>query len=256
MLLHAEARAVIERGVGPRVAALGLADESRYLEHLQRGDDSDEISRFLDAVSTGFTSFMRDPVHFEVVTRTIRAWADQGQTRFRAWSAASASGEEPYTLAMTLADTLGPDLDDWKVLATDVSAQMIQRADQGQYREGELAPLTSDLVARYFEGPMRGSTGQVTRRVKESLKRRLTFRRLNLASTPYLMQGPLDLIFCRNVMFYLTQPVQQAVVREAERLLRPGGLLFLGLAETLQAVETTLIARPGSVFEKPRKGDE
>jgi chemotaxis protein methyltransferase CheR len=246
LLLHPEALALVERGIAPRLDALGLPSALDYLRVLQAGLDAEELGHFLDAVTTTYTGFFREPEHLERVrVRTQRALS-QGQRRFRFWSAACSGGEEPYSLAMVLADCFAGEAVDWKILASDVSGRMVRRAQAARYTPLELEPVEPGLRERSFDAP--DATG--ARQVCAALREKVVVRRLNLVATPYVLSGPLDAVLCRNVMFHLTKAAQQLILREVTRLLRPGGLLCLGMAETLSGLDSTLTALGGAAFEK------
>lgn len=238
--------------VAPRLRALELPDERAYVSLLEAsGAQSAEAVHFLDAISTGFTSFWREGEHFaDAAMRVQQGWA-RGQRRFRFWSAACSSGEEPYSLAMALADALQDSPADWRVLATDLSVQRLEHALVGRYLEAEVAPLEPKLRAAYLSAVREGPGAPPSYEVTAEIKERVKFRRLNLAEAPYPMHGPLDAIFCRNVMFYFDEPACQRLVSEAERLLKPGGVLYIGSAETLNRCETSLTLVRPSVFMKP-----
>lgn len=240
-----EKLALVTARVGKRLRALNLADEAEYLELLRRDDSGSELTAFLDVISTNFTSFYREPDHFTRLEALLAAAVKAGQQTFRIWCAASSSGEEPYTLAIVLAEVLGSR--DWKILATDISTRVLTQARAGVYRPEHVKPVPRELLARYFEAG-RGDDGEPRYAVTASLKQRVTFARLNLSQPPFPMRGPFDAIFCRNVMIYFDQPVRQALVSEMQRLVRPGGLVIVGHSETLSGLSTTLDVVAPSVY--------
>jgi chemotaxis protein methyltransferase CheR len=240
--------ALIQARLARRLRELGLADERAYLERLKGPDGEDEVVLFLDAISTNFTKFYREPDHFETLGELARAAKAAGQKRFRLWCAASSSGEEPYTIAMELERILGNG--DWKVLATDISTRVLALAVAGEYGAEEVESIPPEMMARAMDRlPDEG--GLPRWRVKPHLKERVVFRRLNLATRPYPMQGPLDAVFCRNVMIYFDQKMRAAVVGEFERLVRPGGLLVVGHSETLNGIASRFRSERPSVYRMP-----
>lgn len=230
--------------VAKRLRALGLESEEAYLHRLETDVSGEELVQFLDVISTNFTSFFREPEHFELAVAEVERWKASGQKRFRFWSAASSSGEEPYSLAMALADPLGGA--DWRILATDISTRVLSHASAATYPAHQLrtipAPLASRLVVRNADG---GFT------IRPELAEHVVFKRLNLAQPPFPMQGPIDLVLCRNVMIYFDREVRQRLVSEIERLLKPGGLLMTGHSETLNGLRTGLVLLRPSVYRKP-----
>jgi chemotaxis protein methyltransferase CheR len=237
--------ALVVARVGKRMRELGISTHAEYLEHVERGGP-EEVVRLLDVISTNVTSFFREPVHFEVLEAALRRWTAAGQRRFRLWSAACSSGEEPYTMAMTLLEAADGQALDVRILATDISTVVLDQAIAGVYRKDKVAPVPPQLRQRYLEPACPdGSALAVT----TALRRLVVFRRLNL-SQPLPMHGPLDVIFLRNAMIYFDQPVRQRLVRECHRLLRPGGYLLVGHAENLTGLAHGFSAERPSVYVK------
>jgi chemotaxis protein methyltransferase CheR len=242
--------ALVQARLAKRLRELGLATEREYLERL-RADGDDEIVLFLDAISTNFTKFFRESDHFESLKETMTAAKAAGQRKFRFWSAASSSGEEPYTMAMVLDQVL--DGCDWKILATDISTRVLNRAVAGVYGPDEIDGIPPALLQRYLERHPGGPDGEDRWEVSERLKQRVVYRRLNLASRPYAMQGPLDAIFCRNVMIYFDRPMRAGLVGEFERLIRPGCIVYIGHSETLNGIPTRFKVDRPSVYRMPEE---
>jgi chemotaxis protein methyltransferase CheR len=239
--------ALVQARLARRLRELGLATEREYLERL-RADPGEEVVLFLDAISTNFTRFFREPDHFDTLAAWVTALRRGGQRRFRFWSAACSSGEEPYTAAMVL----DPILEgcDWRILATDLSTRVLARAARARYTEEDLAPVPAALRARYVEAVPDAEDGAGFA-IAPRLRERIVFRRLNLAARPYPMSGPLDAVFCRNVMIYFDRPMRQGLVGEIERLIRPGAPLFIGHSETLNGIPTRLRPERPSVYRVP-----
>jgi chemotaxis protein methyltransferase CheR len=239
--------ALVQARLAKRLRELGLNSEKEYLEKLQ-GDAGDEVILFLDAISTNFTKFFREADHFETLQQDVEAALRAGQSRFRFWSAACSSGEEPYTAAMVLDPLLRGK--DWKILATDISTRVLSRAAEAIYSEEELEPVPEPLRKKYLE-PAPSDEGVRRWAIGRTLRERIVFHRLNLANRPYPMSGPLDAVFCRNVMIYFDRPMRAGLVGEFDRLLRPGAHLFIGHSETLNGLETQLRSERPSVYRLP-----
>ena len=236
--------ALVEARVGRRMRALGLVHEKEYLIRLEKDSTGEEIVQFLDVISTNHTSFFREPDHFEFLRTVLADWRREGMRRLRVWSAASSTGEEPYTIAFTIADTLENAVVDWRILATDISTKVLAKAEAGVFDDSKLTGLARGELNRFFErGPDKDK-----HTVQPEMRAKITFRRLNLVTPPYPMRGPFDIIFCRNVMIYFDQAVRQRVISGMERLLRPGGYLLIGHAEALSGVRTELRMIRPSVF--------
>ena len=236
--------------IARRMRVLGIEDSADYLVYLQDASHQAEIVNFIDAISTNFTSFYREKDHFELLSRELRATVEAGTRRIRIWCAAAATGEEPWTLALTMAHALEGSAVDGKLLATDISTRALAAAVEGRYSARILAQVPPQQRARYFV-PAPERDGAPTWAVNEQLRRIVLFRRLNLARLPFPLSGGLDAIFCRNVMIYFDMGVRQALVGEMQRLLKPGGLLVIGHSETLNGIRTSLATLQPSVYRKP-----
>ncbi len=242
--------ALVQARLARRLRELGLASEKEYLQRLQ-ADPGDEVILFLDAISTNFTKFFREPDHFESLQQDVEQLLSAGQTRFRFWSAACSSGEEPYTAAMVLDPLLRGK--DWKILATDISTRVLARAAEAVYPDEDVEPIPEALKRKYLE-PAEAENGAARWAISRALRERIVFHRLNLANRPYPMSGPLDAVFCRNVMIYFDRPMRAGLVGEFDRLLRPGAHLFIGHSETLNGLETRLRSERPSVYRLPAEG--
>jgi chemotaxis protein methyltransferase CheR len=239
--------ALVAARVGKRLRALGLATEEEYLARLEEDRDGEETVQFLDVIATNHTAFFREPDHFDLLRKLVGDWHREGVRRFRIWSAASSTGEEPYSIAFTLADMPEVGDADWRILATDISTKVLKKAETGRFTEDKLTSLERSAQRRYFERVENTSEFAV----RPAIKDRIAFRRLNLAMPPYPMRGPFDIIFCRNVMIYFDQAVRQRVIGAMEHLLRPGGYLLIGHSEALSAIQLGLRMLRPSIFMLP-----
>ena len=239
--LSAAKKALLVARLSRRLRELGL---SRFREHLQRIEsDAGELRRTLEAICTHETSFFREPRHFEHLERealpAIRARAGLRGRQVRAWSAGCSSGEEPFSLAMTLARAL-PAVEGWsvQVLATDLSTQVLERARAAEWPlEGARAipePLLKSFMLR-GAGPREGRM-----RAAASLRAMVRFEQLNLNDPAWRVEGRFDLIFCRNVLIYFDASSKARVVSRLIDRLQPDGLLFVGHAEALGSVTDAL----------------
>jgi chemotaxis protein methyltransferase CheR len=242
-------QSLVTARLGKRLRKLGLAGYRDYLAFVEADATGDELVELLNAISTNTTHFFREEAHFERLGGLLRNWAQAGQNRFRLWCAASSTGEEPYTIAMTVRESLR-DIRDVRILATDLSTRVLHLARQGIYARPQVEAIASSLLAKYFT-KLPSVRNEVSRyRVNDDVRALLTFSRLNLAAPPYPMKGPFDVILCRNVMIYFDNVVRKALLAECERLLRPGGYLIVGHAESLSGLLTTLTRVEPSVYAK------
>ena len=240
--------ALVSARVGKRMRELGIRDYSAYIKCIDEDTTGLEKVKLLDAISTNVTSFFREAKHFEFLSRVLDDWLAQGDRRFRFWSAASSTGEEPYSMAMTILASLGGRPADVRILATDISTKVLEHCVKGVYEKGKVDSVPPAFRNRYFE--RLGRVGKVQYAVKPELKKMLVFKRMNLAETPFVMKGPLDAIFCRNVMIYLDQDIRVRLLGELYRLLRPGGYLFVGHAESLTGIVSEFEAVEPAVYIK------
>jgi chemotaxis protein methyltransferase CheR len=244
--LGASKEALVIARVGKRLRALGIEHEEDYLALLEGDDDGEEMTQFLDVISTNHTAFFRESEHFDLLRKLAEDWLVEGVTKLRIWSAASSTGEEPYSIAFTLYDVLESAPVDWKILATDISTHVLKKAKEAAFRVEKLTGFEKRQRLRFFQGNDKSEEFVV----KQDLRERVFFRWLNLSKPPYPMRGPFDVIFCRNVMIYFDQAVRQRVLSTMESLLRPGGYLMIGHAESLAGVKLGLqMVRP-SIFVK------
>ncbi|MEZ5063423.1 MAG: CheR family methyltransferase [bacterium] len=242
-------QSLVSARVSKRIRTLGLAGPADYLRYLEHPDHAEEIVSFLDAISTNFTFFFREEDHFQVLSEELKRLVAQGQRRFRIWCAASSTGEEPYSLAITLLEAVSGVDADVRILATDISTRVLEIASEGRYPAAAVVKIPPRLLHRYFTREGRG--GEETFRVESPLRDIVTFKRLNLARPPFPMRGPLDAIFCRNVMIYFDRPVREALVAEMTRLLGPGRLLVTGHSEGLHGMGDGLERLVPSVYRRP-----
>jgi chemotaxis protein methyltransferase CheR len=231
-----------------RMRVLAISDHSAYLEYVVHDDTGSEVVHLLDAVSTNVTSFGREPQHFQFISQAMTRWLAQGQRRFRFWSAACSTGEEPYSLAMTLSEVLRGYSVDLKILATDISTRVLQQAKEGVYEEGRLGTTPAALRDRYFQRQRHG--GEVHYAVKSSIRDLITFSPINLSKPPFRMRGPMDIILCRNVMIYFDNTTRKDLLADLYRLSKPGGYLLVGHAESLTGTGSAFTVVSPSVYTR------
>lgn len=223
--------ALLTARVAKRLRVLDLDNSKEYLEYVRQDRNHEEIVHLLDAVSTNVTSFFREPDQLDMFQDIVQKWISAGQTRFRFWSAACSTGEEPYSMIMAAFRCERAALTDIKLLATDLNTEVLQAGRDGLYQKKKLGSLPQDLAQKWF--CRENYNGEIFFRIAESIQQAVVFRRLNLSRPPFPMKGPLDVIFCRNVMIYFDNVVRKRLLAEAARLLRPGGYLFVGRTESL-----------------------
>lgn len=239
--------------LGRRLRELGIATPREYLGYLEADQSGNELTHLLDAMSTNVTCFFREPDHFEFVSQLHARWAAAGQRRFRYWCAAASSGEEPYTLGMTLHALAGTG-HDLRILATDISTAILERAMSGVYSDRAASEIPPPLLARYFKREVLPVETRYV--VGDELRQMIIFRHLNLTHLPFKLSGPLDLIMCRNVMIYFDHELRSRLVKEFTRLLKPGGCLIISHSESLVGTNCELKMLRPSLYIKPSGGGQ
>jgi chemotaxis protein methyltransferase CheR len=228
-----------------RVKQHGLGSYGEYFRLLMQKDRRDELQVAIDLLTTNETYFFREPKHFDFMRQQAPAMRRSGRP-FRVWSAASSSGEEPYTIAMVLADVLGGDA--WEVVGSDISSRVLDKARQGHYPMTRIEGIPKNYLSRFClkgTGPQEG-----TFLVDRSLRSRVSFQQVNLnESLPKL--GEFDMIFLRNVMIYFDMDTKRKVVERMLPLLRPGGYFVVSHSESLNGITDALKIVTPSVYRKP-----
>lgn len=210
-----------------RLYALNLNTFDEYLNLVEK--DKKEFSKMIDSLTTNKTNFFREIQHFEFLRKEILPHIRS--RRLRIWSSACSSGEEPYSIAILLNEAI-PNINNWdiKILATDISINILQKAQKAEYTEDHLVGVSPALQQKYFTKSLSGNY-----QVRDSVKKMISFARLNLMGE-WQMKGPFDVIFCRNVMIYFDKPTQGNLVNRFYDLIAPGGHLFIGHSESLNGI--------------------
>ncbi len=223
--------ALVRARLMKRLRALKMTRIDDYMACIEGPDGAAELGLMIDVMTTNKTNFFREPEHFYFLRDTLLK--NFKGARLRLWSAACSSGEEPYTLSIFLREHL-PNVDrcDARILATDISVRMLEKASAGIYGEETLRAVPNDLRQKYFT---RSNTRPPVYQVKDNVKRLVALARLNLMDT-WPMRGPFDVIFCRNVMIYFDRATQQRLINRFYDLLATGGYLMVGHSEGLSAI--------------------
>ena len=231
-----------------RLRSTGLASFDDYLALLVQGDER-EWEFFVNSLTTNLTSFFREEHHFPLLQEYLRSRLQKAQHTI--WCSAASTGEEPYSLAITVAELFGRIPSNVKILASDLDTQVLDKARLGVYPLERVEKIPQPLVQKYF---LRGSgahAGQV--RVRPELQAMLTFRQVNLLDATWPMRGPFDVIFCRNVMIYFDKPTQHAILEKFVPLMAHDGLLFAGHSESFQHAVDIFKLRSRTVYELTAK---
>jgi chemotaxis protein methyltransferase CheR len=248
--LHAGKRALIVARLHSRVRAGGHRSFGEYLKVVQADRSGRELGLLLDAIATNHTSFYREPQHFAFLRDTVvPRWRATRMRSLQIWSAACSSGEEPYSIAMTLNDCGATGAGQVQLLASDLSSKALARARAGVYATDRVEALPLETLRRHFEKGVGRQAGTV--RVQPHVRNAVQFEQLNLLDITDLGRR-FDTIFCRNVMIYFDKSVQQRVVSMLERHLNPGGFLFISHSESLNGIAHRLHWVAPAIYERTR----
>lgn len=239
---------LVQSRLNKRLNELKLDSYQAYLEYLERYPS--EFNKLVSLVTTNVTSFFRESYHFQVLQQELLPGLiadNQKVKKLRCWSAGCSSGEEAYTLAIVMNETLGVNWD-IRVLASDISIAKLQEGMAGEYPQERIAEIPKELLLKYFT-PMAGKPGYY--KVKPKLREQVLFRKINLIEK---MDVPnhikFDLILCRNVFIYLAHESQEKVVQGFYELLKRGGYLFLGHSESLNFSDPRWLSLKRSIYRK------
>lgn len=238
-------RALVFSRFSRRLRALGLSTFGQYCDLVEDGDET-EIGALATTITTNFTRFFREDHHFDFLQKSLNAYSDT--RRLRIWSAGCATGEEPYSIAITLLESI-PDIARWdiRILATDIDTNALHQAASGIFPEERLATVDDAIRKRwFFRG--RGRNGKRVR-ISKDVANLISFRELNLIHE-WPMRNPFDIIFCRNVMIYFDKDFKKSLVRGFSSLQRPGDLLFVGHSENLMNISDAYAPVDRTVYER------
>ncbi len=241
--------------LGKRLRHYGYRTFSQYYQHLmERDPKGEELLRMINAITTNKTDFFREADHFSFLSSEILAplvaQAHAGGPRYvRIWSAGCSSGEEPYSIALTVLEGLSASgAWDVKILASDIDTDVLAEAKEGIYRAERVASLPPPLLKRYFLCG-KGARERLVR-VRKEVRNLVTFRRINLRDEDWPIRTVFDVIFCRNVIIYFDRPTQERLMVRLVNLLKPGGFLFLGHSESLIGMQVGLKHLGKTVYQK------
>ena len=244
---------LVKARLAKRLRELNLNSYAEYINLVRSKAGESELTLMLDALSTNLTSFFRESDHFDYLAQRILTPIKGSPRPLRIWSSACSSGEEPYTIGITLHETLS-NMNAWdaRILATDISTKVLKKAMQGLYPGKRLESVSSHLHSKYFDrvdGRRAEDRNERLYQVQPALRSMVHFAHLNLMNA-WPMKGPFDVIFCRNVMIYFDKPTQGKLVNRFWELLRPGGTLFIGHSESLTGIKHSFKYIQPTVYEK------
>jgi chemotaxis protein methyltransferase CheR len=217
--------------LGRRLRATGLKTFKDYIALLAT-DNNDEWESFVNSLTTNLTSFFREAHHFPVLAEHI---SHIKRRPINIWCNAASTGEEPYTIAMTMMDAFNSLTPPVRIIATDIDTSALQKASNGIYSLEQAEKLPKDILERFFLKGRGEKSGQV--RVRQELRDLIEFKQLNLQDANWPIKGPFDAIFCRNVMIYFDRPTQHKILHRFVPIMQRDALLFAGHSESLQGID-------------------
>lgn len=256
IVLNDNKREMVYRRLTRIIRDRKLGSFSDYCQ-LLRTQGEQEKDYFINAITTNLTSFFREKHHFEYLAmkffpklKTSKVASEKGKKRLRIWSSASSTGEEPYSIAITVLETMSSVISTWdvKILATDIDSNVLETGKKGIYEYRRVENIDEELKHKYFKRGFGKNDNNI--RVNNELSDLITFKQLNLLHE-WPMKGPFDVIFCRNVIIYFDKATQQELFARYYDLLAPGGLLLLGHSENLGAFQQHFESVGRTIFRKP-----
>lgn len=210
-----------------RLRATGKSSFSDYLDALEK-DRGEEWERFVNSLTTNLTSFFREPHHFPIFADHLRKIGTRRP--IRVWCSAASTGEEPYSIAITVAETFGTNASQVAIFASDLDTNVLATAEKGVYPIERVEKLAPERLRRFFLRGTGSQEGYVA--VRPEIRRMVQFQRINLLDASYAVKGPLDVIFCRNVMIYFDKPTQYKILSRFAPMMQTDGLMFAGHSES------------------------
>jgi chemotaxis protein methyltransferase CheR len=242
---------MLEGRLRRRLRATGIHTLDAYCEYLFKGNGlATESTYLIDAVTTNKTDFFREPKHFEYVERVaLPEMLAAGHKTLRVWSSACSTGAEPYTMAMVLQEFANANREvDYRILATDLSTDVLQAAKRGVYPRDMIAPVPKSMQQKYVM--VARERGRTDVRINSRLRAKVGFARLNLMDDSYPVGDPMHMIFCRNVLIYFDKATQAKVLTRLCDCLMTGGYLFVGHSESVTGIPLPVKQVANTVFRK------
>ncbi|GAA6121337.1 CheR family methyltransferase [Acidovorax sp. FG27] len=241
--LHDGKHAMVYSRLSRRLRETGHSSFHDYLGWLET-HDGPEWQEFINALTTNLTAFFREQHHFEIFSAHLRT---RPSGPWHVWCNAASTGEEPYSIVMTAHESLGANAS-FKLTASDIDSRVLATAAEGVYRLDSVKGLSQERMQRFFLRGKASNAGLV--RVKPELRRAIDFLSVNLIRDDWPFREPFDVVFCRNVMIYFDGPTQRRVLERIHRVLKPGGMLFVGHAENFSESRDLFTLRGKTVYER------
>ena len=243
--LHDGKHAMVYSRLSRRLRETGHTSFSSYLGWLEQQGDGVEWQEFVNALTTNLTAFFRENHHFEIFATHLRS--KPTGTPWRVWCNAASTGEEPYSIVITALETLGANAS-LKLTASDIDSRVLAKAAEGVYRMEAARGLSQERLQRFFLRGKGANAGMI--RAKPELRKAIEFMSVNLIRDDWPFREPFDVVFCRNVMIYFDAQTQRRVLERIHRVLKPGGMLFVGHAENFSESRDLFTLRGKTVYER------
>lgn len=240
--LSVQKRQMVYSRLSRRLRELEMREFSAYLGFLEADPRSHEWELFTNALTTNLTAFFREAHHFPLLAEHVL----QSAQPVTIWCSAASTGEEPYSIAMTLIETLGSRASACSVVATDIDTQVLAKAVDGIFTLEQASKLPAQRLKRFFLKGSGAHAGKV--RIRPEVAALVRFSQLNLLDPKWPLKGPFDAIFCRNVMIYFDKPTQEKILQRFVPLMKPHALLFAGHSENFSFAQQTLRLRGQTVY--------
>ncbi len=231
-----------------RLRATGINSFAQYLDSLESNRSGAELEAFTNALTTNLTSFFREAHHFPLLAEHVRNMRGPVDV----WCSASSTGEEPYSIAITLCEAFNTLTPPVRIVATDIDTNVLATAEKGVYTIDKLDKMSPERVKKFFLKGKGEQEGLV--RIRPELRQLISFKPLNLLADSWPISGPFDAVFCRNVMIYFDKPTQGKILSRFVPLIKPDGLLFAGHSENFLYVSDAFKLRGKTVYELVQGG--
>ncbi len=242
--LHDGKHAMVYSRLSRRLRETGHQSFREYLGWLD-SSDGPEWQEFVNALTTNLTSFFREQHHFDILSEFLKS--KPSNHPWRLWCSAASTGEEPYSIAMTILDNLGGRAG-FSLMASDIDSKVLATAQQGVYRLDGLKGIDAERMQRYFLRGKATNHGMVM--VKPDLRKCIDFLIVNLIRDDWPFREPFDVVFCRNVMIYFDSSTQRRVLERIYKVMKPGGMLFVGHAENFSDSRDLFVLKGKTVYER------
>lgn len=247
-------RALVTSRISKRIRALNMSSFKEYIDYL-KGAPDEEVTNFINAVTTNKTDFFRENKHFEYMKTTFlpnweKSYKEGKVNNLRIWSAACSTGEEPYTISMTLHDYFGERFNhyDIKILASDIDTNVLSHACAGIYKEETVEAIQTNTLKKYFLKGTGNNAGLY--KVKNILQKCISFRQLNFKDEDFDIHTKFDLIFCRNVIIYFDKEFQKELFNKFYRYMKEDSYVFIGHSETLFGISDLFKYISSNIYKK------